>query len=151
MRSGFSISTAGGSDIIITKKGDGDWSPPSGIHVQTLGLGFSAGVDIYDCVVVINDHKALKLFNKFRFRLGGEMSAVAEPIGVGGIMEVDPSQIHKPLWTYLKSRGVYYGLQLDLTVIIERVNENAGFYGRDISADEIFAGQIMCLASESQN
>ena len=142
MRSGFSISTAGGAGVVIARKANGEWSPPSGIHVQTLGFGFIAGIDIYDCVVVINTHQALKSFSKFRFTLGGEMSAVAGPIGVGGLLEVELSEAHKPLWTYMKSRGVYGGLQLDATIIIERFNENARFYGRKISIDEIFAGQV---------
>ncbi|CAN9268561.1 unnamed protein product [Alternaria alternata] len=142
MRSGFSISTAGGSGVVIARKEYGDWSPPSGIHVQTLGLGFMVGIDIYDCIVVINSYEALKSFNRFRFTLGGEMSAVAGPIGVGGLLEVELSETHKPLWTYMKSRGVYCGLQLDTTILIERFNENARFYGKKISIDEIFAGQV---------
>ena len=142
MRSGFSISTAGGSGVVIARKEDGDWSPPSGIHVQTLGLGFMAGIDIYDCIVVINSYEALKSFNRFRFTLGGEMSAVAGPIGVGGLLEVELSETHKPLWTYMKSRGIYCGIQLDTTIIIERFDENARFYGKKISIDEIFAGQV---------
>jgi lipid-binding SYLF domain-containing protein len=142
MRSGFSISTAGGSGVVIARKEDGDWSPPSGIHVQTLGLGFMVGIDIYDCIVVINSYEALKSFNRFRFTLGGEISAVAGPIGVGGLLEVELSETHKPLWTYMKSRGIYCGLQLDTTIVIERYNENARFYGKKISIDEIFAGQV---------
>ncbi|CAN9121407.1 unnamed protein product [Alternaria alternata] len=142
MRSGFSISTAGGSGVVIARKEDGDWSPPSGIHVQTLGLGFMVGIDIYDCIVVINSYEALKSFNRFRFTLGGEMSAVAGPIGVGGLLEIELSETHKPLWTYMKSRGIYCGLQLDTTIVIERYNENARFYGKKISIEEIFAGQV---------
>jgi lipid-binding SYLF domain-containing protein len=101
-----------------------------------------AGIDIYDCVVVINSHEALKAFSKFRFTLGGEISVVSGPIGVGGVLEVELSETNKPLWTYMKSRGVYCGLQLDTTIIIERFNENARFYGKKISIDEIFAGQV---------
>jgi lipid-binding SYLF domain-containing protein len=142
MRSGLSVSTAGGSGVVIARKDDGDWSPPSGIHVQTLGFGFMAGIDIYDCVVVINSHEALKAFSKFRFTLGGEISVVSGPIEVGGLLEVELSETNKPLWTYMKSRGVYCGLQLDTTIIIERFNENARFYGKKISIDEIFAGQV---------
>jgi lipid-binding SYLF domain-containing protein len=150
MRSGLWMSGAGGSGVVIARKEDGDWSPPSGLHVQTLGFGFMAGIDIYDCVVVINSREALKAFSKFRFTLGGELSAVAGPIGVGGTLEVEVSKANKPIFTYMKSRGVYCGVQLDTTVIIERNDENARFYGERLSIDEIFAGRVKNIPSEAR-
>lgn len=74
---------------MVARKADGTWSPPSGILLHTAGLGFLVGVDIYDCVVVINNRKALDAFTKIRATLGGEISAVAGPAGVGGILEND--------------------------------------------------------------
>lgn len=89
MRTGLWVSGAGGSGILIARKEDGEWSPPSGILLHTAGLGFLVGVDIYDCVVVINNRKALDAFTKIRATLGGEISAVAGPVGVGGVLEND--------------------------------------------------------------
>jgi lipid-binding SYLF domain-containing protein len=89
MRTGLWISGAGGSGVLIARQEDGEWSPPSGILLHTAGLGFLVGVDIYDCVVVINNRKALDAFTKIRATLGGEISAVAGPVGVGGVLEND--------------------------------------------------------------
>ena len=84
MRTGLWVSGAGGSGVLIARKEDGTWSPPSGILVHTLGVGFMAGIDIYDCVIVINNRKALETFSKVRVSLGGEISVVAGPVGAGG-------------------------------------------------------------------
>jgi lipid-binding SYLF domain-containing protein len=73
MRTGFWVSGAGGSGVLIARKEDGEWSPPSGILLHTAGLGFLVGVDIYDCVVVINNRKALDAFTKIRATIGGEI------------------------------------------------------------------------------
>lgn len=89
MRSGLWISGAGGSGVLIARKEDGTWSPPSGILLHTAGLGFLVGIDIYDCVLVINNRKALDSFTKIRATVGGEISAVAGPAGIGGILEND--------------------------------------------------------------
>ncbi|RGP66188.1 duf500 domain protein [Fusarium sporotrichioides] len=149
IRSGLWMSGAGGSGVVVARKENGDWSPPSGIHVQTLGFGFMAGIDIYDCVAVINTREALKEFRKFRFTLGAELSAVAGPLGVGGLLEIEVPKANKPIFTYMKSRGAYFGVQLDTTVIIERNNENARFYGEKISIDEIFAGRVKTVPFEA--
>lgn len=141
MRTGLWVSGAGGSGILVARTSTGDWSPPSGILLHTAGLGFLVGVDIYDCVVVINTDKALEAFTKIRCTLGGEVSAVAGPVGVGGVLETEIHKRQAPVWNYLKSRGFYAGVQIDGTVIIERGDENERFYGERISVADILAGK----------
>lgn len=142
MRTGLWVSGSGGSGVLLARIPEtGQWSPPSGIMLHTAGIGFLAGVDIYDCVVVINTFEALEAFKKVRCTLGGEVSAAAGPYGIGGVLE---SEVHKrqaPIWTYMKSRGLYAGVQVDGTIIIERTDENERFYGERISVTDILAGK----------
>ena len=142
MRTGLWVSGAGGSGILIGRTSDGTWSPPSGIMLHTAGLGFLVGVDIYDCVIVINTQEALDAFSTIRCTLGGEMSAVAGPIGVGGVVETEVHKRQAPLFTYLKSRGFYAGVQIDGTIIIERSDANEAFYHERISVKDILAGKV---------
>lgn len=142
MRTGLWVSGAGGSGILIARKEDGSWSPPSGILLHTAGLGFLVGVDIYDCVVVINTAEALEAFTKVRCTLGGEISVSAGPVGAGGVLESEVHKRQSPVFTYLKSRGFYAGIQIDGTVIIERTDENERFYGQRISVADILAGKV---------
>jgi hypothetical protein len=135
---------------LIARKADGTWSPPSGILIHTLGVGFMAGIDIYDCVVVINDRKALEAFSKVRVSLGGEISVVAGPVGAGGILESEVMKDRKPLWSYMKSRGLYGGIQLDGTIIVERNDENARFYGERLPISQILAGNVKRVPSETR-
>jgi lipid-binding SYLF domain-containing protein len=143
MRTGLWIGSSGGSGVLIGRIPEtGEWSPPSGIMPNTVNAGLLAGADIYDCVLVINTYEALEAFKTVRCTLGGEISASAGPVGVGGILE---SEVHKrqtPLWTYMKSRGFYGGAQADGTVIIERTDENERFYHDRISVTDILAGKI---------
>ena len=142
MRTGLWVSGAGGSGVLIARTEDGTWSPPSGIMLHTAGLGFLVGIDIYDCVIVINSAEALEAFTKVRCTLGSEISVSAGPVGAGGVLD---SEVHKrqaPIFTYLKSRGFYAGVQIDGTVIIERTDENERFYGERIPVADILAGKV---------
>ena len=150
MRTGLWVSGAGGSGILVARKEDGSWSGPSGILLHTAGLGFLVGVDIYDCVVVINTAKALEAFTKIRCTLGGEVSAVAGPVGVGGILETEMHKRQAPVWNYLKSRGFYAGVQIDGTVIIERGDENEKFYGERLKVADILAGNVRHMPYETR-
>ncbi|KAI0017842.1 hypothetical protein F4780DRAFT_754094 [Xylariomycetidae sp. FL0641] len=142
-RTGFHISGAGGSGIVMARLPDGSWSPPSGFLVHTLGAGFMVGLDIYDCVCVLNTQAAVDAFTKPRLSLGGELSVVAGPVGAGGGIESALAKGSKPVWSYMKSRGFYAGVQADGTVIIQRPEANAVFYGDPkISPPQILKGQV---------
>lgn len=142
MRTGLWVSGSGGAGVLVGRKEDGTWSPPSGIMMHTVGVGFLVGVDIYDCVIVINSQKALEAFQSVRCTLGGEISAVAGPAGVGGIIDTEVHKRQSPLFTYIKSRGFYAGLQLDGTIVIERTDENERFYNERIGVKDILAGNV---------
>lgn len=46
-----------------------------------------------------------------------------------------------PVFTYVKSRGLFAGIQVDGTVISERREANAAFYGERVSASQIIRGE----------
>ncbi|KAL8769364.1 MAG: hypothetical protein Q9209_004591 [Squamulea sp. 1 TL-2023] len=142
MRTGLWVSGAGGSGVLVGRTANGDWSPPSGIMLHTAGLGFLVGVDIYDCVLVINTEEAMKAFSTIWCTLGGEVSAVAGPMGAGAILETEVHKRQAPVWNYLKSRGFYAGVQVDGTIVIERTDENERFYGERIKVADILAGKV---------
>ncbi|CAK3765091.1 Hypothetical predicted protein [Lecanosticta acicola] len=142
MRTGLWVSGAGGSGILVARKADGTWSPPSGILLHTAGLGFLVGVDIYDCVIVINTEEALQAFTKVRCTLGSEISVSAGPVGAGGVLETEIHKRQAPIYTYLKSRGFYAGVQIDGTIVIERTDENERFYGEKMPVLDILAGRV---------
>jgi hypothetical protein len=48
----------------------------------------------------------------------------------------------RPVFTYLKSRGFYAGVQVDGTVVIERSDENERFYGEKVGVADILAGKV---------
>ncbi|KAH0548339.1 hypothetical protein GP486_007981 [Trichoglossum hirsutum] len=142
MRSGLWFSGAGGSGVLLARKADGSWSPPSGLMVHAAGPDFLIGVDIYDCVIVINSQEALDAFTSIRCTLGSEVSAVAGPVGVGDIIDTVSDEIQAPLFTYLKSRGFHSDVQIDGTVVVERSDENEKFYGERIGAADILMGKV---------
>ncbi|KAK5127885.1 hypothetical protein LTR85_005002 [Meristemomyces frigidus] len=143
MRTGLHWSGAGGSGIIVSRMPNGQWSPPSGILVHTLGVGFVAGVDIYDCVCVINNERGMEGFTRVRCTLGGEVSAAVGPLGGGSTVDSEVFQRQAPVWTYTKSKGLYVGVQIDGTIIVERTGENERFYHVEkVRSKQILAGEV---------
>jgi lipid-binding SYLF domain-containing protein len=143
MRTGFHWSGAGGSGVVVARLPNGQWSPPAGILIHTLGWGLMAGVDIYDCVCVINNDKGMDGFTRLRATLGADVSAAVGPLGAGSQVESEIIQRQAPVWSYTKGRGLYVGAAIDGTVIVQRPSENERFYGREsIKNTQILAGEV---------
>ena len=48
----------------------------------------------------------------------------------------------QPVYSYVKSRGFYVGVAVDGTVVTERKDANASFYGRQVSVQQILHGEV---------
>lgn len=136
-------SLAGGSGVVIARREDGTWSPPSALVVSTLGAGFVFGIDVYDCVCVLTSPKQVAAFTRPRVSLGGDASVAVGPLGSGAALSSALAESARPVWSYMKSRGVWAGVQIQGTVMLSRADANAVFYGqRGISAKTILTGDV---------
>ncbi|TIB32041.1 hypothetical protein E3P86_03214 [Wallemia ichthyophaga] len=142
IKAGFLVTGRAGSGIVIARLDDGTWSAPSCIATGGVGWGLAVGADITDFVVVLNSKDAVDAFTLAgNLTIGGNISASAGPLGTGGGVQAalsDPS----PLFSYSKSRGLFAGVSLEGTAIMERRDTNNAFYGTSIPAKDILGGRI---------
>ena len=95
-----------------------------------------------DFVVVLNSDEAVRAFSMGgNVTLGGTISAAAGPIGTGGSVQ---SALASPaaVFSYSRSKGLYAGLSLEGTVLIERKEANKAFYGSAVPAKSILTGLV---------
>lgn len=137
-------SLAAGSGVVIARRSDGTWSPPSSFVVTTLGAGFAVGLNVYDSVCVLNTREQVEAFTYPRVSLGGDASIAVGPVGTGANVDAALSKTARPIFSYMKSRGLFAGVQIDGTVIVTRADANAVFYDeRGISAKKILLSDQM--------
>ena len=135
-RTGLGLSGASGSGVVVSRKKNGEWGAPSGILIHTLAFGFLIGIDVYDVVLVLRTERAVRAFTKPKISIGGEISVSAGPVGNGLLL--DSGIEMSPAWSYTKSKGLFAGVQLDGTIILERGDENERTYHRRLSTAELF-------------
>ncbi|KAJ4865006.1 las17-binding protein actin regulator domain-containing protein [Trichoderma breve] len=145
MRSGLWMTGSGGSGILIARKSDGTWSPPSGIMLHTPTLSFIIGVDVYDCVLVITSLSALESVSRPRVTLGEDVELrTGETVSIGSDeADVNWRDLGNTVLTYMKARGQQQSVNLYGCMLSERSNENDRFYGStDITHMDILAGNV---------
>ena len=131
-----------GSGVVIARLPDGSWSAPSCIGTGAVGFGLQIGADLTEFVIVMNSQDAVKAFaHAGNLTIGGSLSAAAGPIGTGGAINAairDPA----PLFTYSRSKGLFAGISLEGTVLVERKETNKDFYGQPIPAVDLLTGKV---------
>jgi len=142
LKVGFVWSGKAGSGIVIARLEDGSWSAPSCIATGGVGFGLQVGADFSEFVIVLNSEEAVRAFaTTGNMTIGGNLSAAVGPIGTGGA--VNASLLHPaPLFTYSKNKGLFAGLSLEGTALIERKDTNEAFYGQRIPSLDILRGRV---------
>lgn len=143
LKAGFVFSGKAGSGIVIARLPDGSWSAPSCIATGGVGWGLQIGADITDFVIVLRNEEAVRAFSQGgNVTIGGAVSATAGPIGTGGSVESAIATTPTPMFSYSKSKGLFAGLSLEGTVLIERKDANRDFYGSPVPARDILGGRV---------
>lgn len=111
------------------------------INIGGVGFGAQLGADVTDFVIVLNTDDAVKAFCRGEnVTLGGNLSVSAGPVGFGH--EYSGSLYEgAALFSYSKSKGLFAGVSVEGTIIIERKDANKTFYNKEISAEEILSGK----------
>ncbi|KAI9349130.1 hypothetical protein BDR26DRAFT_833741 [Obelidium mucronatum] len=142
IKAGFLFSGRGGSGLVVARLDDGGWSAPSAIGTAGFGAGGQIGVEVTDFVIILNTKEAVKAFSHGgNVTLGGNLSVAAGPVGRNA--EAASSILNlSPIYSYSVTKGLFIGISLEGSVILERKETNAAFYRRKVSAKEILGGSV---------
>ncbi|KAF3909390.1 hypothetical protein AA313_de0201143 [Arthrobotrys entomopaga] len=146
LKAGFLFSGRVGSGLVVARLSDGSWSAPSAIATAGAGFGGQIGAELTDFVMVLNDAAAVKTFSSVgSITLGGNVSIAAGPVGRNA--EASGAASLKGvagIFSYSKTKGLFAGVSLEGSVIIERRDANKKFYGEGNSckASALLTGSV---------
>ncbi|KAF3774660.1 SH3 domain-containing protein [Nymphaea thermarum] len=134
-----------GTGLVIARREDGSWSPPSAISSLGIGWGTQMGGELTDFIIVLRNEDAVKTFSgNVHFSVGAGLSAAAGALGRAAEADVRLGDGgYAACYTYSRSKGAFAGCSLEGSVVTTRASENSRFYGvSSISASEILLGSL---------
>lgn len=138
-KAGFIGSVRGGTGVVVARTENG-WSGPSAIATGGLGVGFQAGAEVAELVIVLNTAEAVDAFAKGgNVTLGGALSVTAGPVGRAAEAGV---AVGAAMYSYSRSQGLFAGISLEGTVIGTRDRVNAAYYDESVGPKEILSGRV---------
>lgn len=144
-KAGFLFSARAGTGIVIAKLGDGNWSAPSAIGCAGLGVGGQVGAELTDFLIILNSTSAVKSFmSSGSLTLGGNLSVAIGPLGRNGeaLGSVNSSGKVAAMYSYSKTRGLFGGVSVEGSVIVQRQDANALAYKQDVTAKMLLSGAV---------
>ncbi|KAJ3013487.1 hypothetical protein HKX48_005733 [Thoreauomyces humboldtii] len=142
IKAGFLFSGRAGSGLVVARQEDGSWSAPSAIGTAGMGVGGQIGAELTDFVIILNTKDAVKAFSHGgNVTLGGNLSVAAGPLGRNAEAAGTVGNF-AAIFSYSKTRGLFAGVSIEGSVIVERKDTNATFYHRKVGAKEILSGSI---------
>lgn len=128
----------------MARLSDGSWSAPSAVATAGGGFGGQIGFELTDFVFILNDSAAVKAFSQAAsVTLGGNVSIAAGPVGRNA--EAAGAASLKGVagvFAYSKTKGLFAGVSLEGSVLIERRDANEKMYGGRITARQLLEGGI---------
>jgi lipid-binding SYLF domain-containing protein len=124
VKAGFIFGGSGGRAVLVARDGR-TWAGPAFYDLATASVGFQAGVEVSEAIIVVMTDKGLNSLLSSSFKMGGDASVAAGPVGAGA-----KSNVMADLITFTRAKGLYGGLNLDGTVVNTNIPWNDAFYGR---------------------
>jgi lipid-binding SYLF domain-containing protein len=140
---GFVVGAEYGKGFFSCRKNDGvGWTAPGSIKLEGGKFGFLIGGKETDLIMLVMNKDGMQRLVSDKFQIGGEASAAAGPVGRSSSAMTD-AEMHAEILSYSRSRGVFGGLDLSGSAVLQDEKANEELYGKAITNKEILDTHTM--------
>ena len=133
LKAGFVLGGSGGSGVLVARDANtGNWSQPAFYTLGSVTFGLQIGGESAEVIMMIRTQKALDALYTSEFKLGGDASISAGPVGVG-----TKSDVKTDVVSFAKSKGLFAGLNLEGSRVKVSDDSNMDYYKKAASPVDI--------------
>jgi len=129
IKGGFIVGVEHGKGVIIVRDKNGAWQSPNFITVTGGGIGWQAGVQATDVILVFRTQSSVQNMMRGKFTIGADASVAAGPVGRQASAATDIT-FKSEILSYSRSRGLFLGISLDGAALTIDNRANAAYYGQ---------------------
>ncbi len=131
---------------VVTCRTAHGWSAPLFLAVDGGSVGYQIGGSSTDLVMLFMNEHALKSLLSDKFKLGGDASVAAGPVGRTAEAGTD-LKLTAEILSYSRAKGVFAGVALDGAVVQADKSGDKAMYGDDVDRHAILSGKVAVPAS----
>jgi lipid-binding SYLF domain-containing protein len=138
IKAGFIVGAKRGEGVMSVRNENG-WTHPAFVHLTGGSIGWQAGVESTDLVLVFMSQKSVKGLLNGEFTLGADASVAAGPVGREASAGTNPS-VKAEIYSYSRSRGIFAGVALDGSKLGIDNDAVGRYYGTGMTANTVMFG-----------
>jgi lipid-binding SYLF domain-containing protein len=140
-KAALGIGGRGGRGVVVCRTASG-WSAPAYLNVGGGSFGFQIGVESTDYVMLFMTPESARSLLQNNFKLGGNISVAAGPIGREAEAATDLN-LNAQILSYSRSKGLFAGVALEGAVIETADPDMRDVYGSNVTAKAVlFDGTV---------
>ena len=137
LRAAFIVGGQRGRGIIsVRNRANNTWSAPAFLTITGGSWGAQIGGQSIDLVLVIMNRRGVDNLLKNQFKIGGEASAAAGPVGRSAEASTDVL-MRAQILSYSRSRGLFAGVAINGSSVHEDIDANERMYGSRLNSRDI--------------
>ena len=151
IKGGFIFGVNYGKGVLHVRRPDRSWSPPVMVTMGGGSVGFQAGVQAADIILVFATPRSLQgILNGQKVTLGADASIAAGPVGMSANAGTD-ARLGAEIYSYARSRGLFLGVSLGGSDLSVDHNADAMLYSRfNVTPADVFEGRGLAIRPEVQ-
>lgn len=138
-KAAFIVGGKYGKGFFVCRKPTAGWGSPAAVIVEGGSVGFQIGGSESDVVLLVMNKRGADRLLSNQFKLGGEASVAAGPVGRTSSAQTD-AYLTAEMLSYSRSRGVFAGVSLEGSTLRQDLDGNKDLYGKTMTNKEIIEG-----------
>ena len=140
VKGGFVVGAEHGRGV-ATCRINGRWSAPAFFTATGGSWGAQIGVEGIDVVMVFRNEEGANKLLDANFKIGGDLSAAAGPVGRQASASTD-IKANTAILTYSRAKGAFLGATLNGVSVRPDKDSTIAFYGRDQDFRDVLTGKV---------
>ncbi|HZR65886.1 MAG TPA: lipid-binding SYLF domain-containing protein [Terriglobales bacterium] len=117
------------------------WSAPAPFSITGGSWGLQLGGQAIDLVMLVMNQKGMDDLLSSKFKIGGNASAAAGPVGRSAAADTD-WKMKAEVLSYSRARGIFAGVDLNGSKIAQDRDETHILYGKMVPFATILSGKV---------
>jgi lipid-binding SYLF domain-containing protein len=140
LKGAFLVGAQYGQGVVTCRTGHG-WSAPVFIRMAGGSFGFQIGGQATDLILIAVNDRGFQDLLKSKFKIGGDASAAAGPVGRSGQAATD-WKMNAELLSYSRAKGLFAGIDLDGTSVSQNSDDTELYYGGPHRFEDVLKGSV---------
>ena len=139
LKAAFIFGGSYGRGVMTCRHGkdfQGKWGAPTMMALEGGSAGLQIGGQATDFVLLLMNSRSATGILTSKFKLGGDASAAAGPVGRNASAETDAT-MRAEILSYSRARGAFAGVSLEGSTLRPDNDANEKLYGKKLEAKEI--------------